>query len=51
MEKGLIVSPDMIAQRMRTEIRSQFKDPTGELIPENQLPKAVQDLLKSRQRN
>ncbi|MAG59644.1 hypothetical protein CMO96_02530 [Candidatus Woesebacteria bacterium] len=45
MEKGLIVSPDMIAQRMRTEIRSQFKDPTGELIPENQLPKAIQDLL------
>lgn len=50
MEKGLIVSPDMIAQRMRTEIRSQFKDPTGELIPENQLPKAVQDLLKKADR-
>jgi hypothetical protein len=50
LEKGLIVSPDMIAQRMKTEIRSQFKDPTGELIPENQLPRAVKDLFSKADR-
>ena len=30
---------------MKLEIRAQFKDASGQLIPENQLPKAVKNLI------
>ena len=42
---NFLVNTSDLADRMKLEIRAQFKDASGQLIPENQLPKAVKNLI------
>jgi len=40
-----LVNTNEIADKMKAEIRAQFKDASGQTIPESDLPKAVKNLM------
>ena len=40
-----LVNTNEIADKMKAEIRAQFKDASGQTIPESDLPKAVKNLI------